>query len=103
MKCPECKKELVYDEGEQETRLSPGQEPCLYCTDCGLEFPIDHEENKARLILEIDITYIPNGVSIEKLKNMLYRIPHYASERALFTEATPAEIDEWVANVKEKK
>lgn len=50
--CGECGGMLLYDNGQEETRNEPGQNPSLFCTDCGLDFDAPDE------LVEIKNTFI---------------------------------------------
>ena len=39
--CPECGNAMILDNGEEMSRAHPGQAPCVFCTDCGMEYPVD--------------------------------------------------------------
>lgn len=46
-KCPECGELMLYDAGEPMTREHPGVAPCIFCDECGGEYPVDYDRMKA--------------------------------------------------------
>ena len=40
-KCPECGGPMLYDAGESMTREHPGAAPCIFCGECGSEYPVE--------------------------------------------------------------
>lgn len=39
--CPECGKVMLFDKGEELSRDHPGERPAVFCTDCGIDYPVD--------------------------------------------------------------
>ncbi len=39
--CPDCGKPMVFDAGEDMSRANPGQAACVFCSDCGMEYPVE--------------------------------------------------------------
>lgn len=39
--CPQCGQKMFYDKGEEMTHDHPGDEPCVFCADCGDALPVD--------------------------------------------------------------
>lgn len=51
------------------------------------------------LRLSLTVRYLPNGVPLSELREMLHDIADHASSVGLMTRETPAEVDEWDAKV----
>jgi hypothetical protein len=56
---------------------------------------------KLRLVLDVD--YIPDGTSKERLEEMLKDIASYAADRGLMTGDTAAYVDSWHARVEDRE
>lgn len=58
-------------------------------------------KEQKKLRLTIDVTYEPNGVSVETLKEMLDQTAVDAANYGAFTGETPAVVAEWLYTVDE--
>jgi hypothetical protein len=53
-KCPDCGKPMDCDEGQRMTRQEPEIRPCVYCPDCGTEYPMTHNDQAQRSLPDSD-------------------------------------------------
>lgn len=43
--CPECGKTMTFGGGEEMSRQSPMDPPCIFCTNCGMTYEVDWSRN----------------------------------------------------------